>query len=557
MSRLNKIALTLACAAVVGAASNALAVPLYWDTNGNATDASYGGDGTWDTGNAYWNTSPTIGSGSLQAWTGGFADSPTFLRGTSGAVSVSGTISTGSISFGTSTGSFTTGTASYTLSGGTIDARVSSYGNVLNHSNGTTTINSTFGLFGGLATGNSNRQRINMIGGSLTLEAVQDLSGVTGTHELSLEGWGGGPLTINSITKSTGSAGITLLAGQTSTRNDYVYALGGNNTGLTGTTTLTRGTLSLNNSNALAGASSVTVANGNTTVAAADTANVLIGTAGVNLNKPITFAALTATDTSDIRSIGGTNTSGVSQFSGTVTLNAFAPSGTGASLRVTAESGGTTVFSNTINDGSNSVPIVKLGDGTVKFSRPEGNTYDGGTTISAGTLLASNTSGSATGTGNVVVSAAGTLGGTGFVDPGTGNTVTVSGKIAPGESVGTLRIGSSGSANDLIFLSGSQLVSEVADDSSDLLVVTGDVTLDGTLDVTFSGTQMLDRYLLVTYTGSRGGTEFDALVVHGSALPWEIDYSVPNEIAVVVPEPGSMAFLGAVTLALFSRRRRG
>ena len=42
------------------------------------------------------------------------------------------------------------------------------------------------------------------------------------------------------------------------------------------------------------------------------------------------------------------------------------------------------------------------------------NTYTGGTTVSAGTLLATNTSGSATGTGVVTVSA-GTLGGSGII----------------------------------------------------------------------------------------------------------------------------------------------
>jgi uncharacterized protein with beta-barrel porin domain len=43
------------------------------------------------------------------------------------------------------------------------------------------------------------------------------------------------------------------------------------------------------------------------------------------------------------------------------------------------------------------------------------NTYGGGTTVSAGTLLVANTSNSATGSGSVTVNAGATLAGTGMI----------------------------------------------------------------------------------------------------------------------------------------------
>lgn len=62
------------------------------------------------------------------------------------------------------------------------------------------------------------------------------------------------------------------------------------------------------------------------------------------------------------------------------------------------------------------------------------NTFSGGTTVSVGTLLVNNTTGSGLGTGNVSVTSGATLGGTGTITPGAGNAITVSGILAPGSS---------------------------------------------------------------------------------------------------------------------------
>jgi autotransporter-associated beta strand protein len=100
----------------------------------------------------------------------------------------------------------------------------------------------------------------------------------------------------------------------------------------------------------------------------------------------------------------------------------------------TANPGRTQVVHTTVN-----------GNGTVVFTAA--NTYSGPTEVNFGTLQISNTSGSGTGTGNVIVDSGAILGGSGIIS---GN-VKVFGAIAPGDAVnisggdpvnvGTLTIG--------------------------------------------------------------------------------------------------------------------
>jgi len=90
--------------------------------------------------------------------------------------------------------------------------------------------------------------------------------------------------------------------------------------------------------------------------------------------------------------------------------------------------------------------LTKAGVGTVVLSNATGNSYTGGTTINNGLLQVSNSSGSATGTGNVVVNSGGSLRGAGFIAPSTTNSITVNagGTIIGGSSTSTLTIGGTG-----------------------------------------------------------------------------------------------------------------
>ena len=72
--------------------------------------------------------------------------------------------------------------------------------------------------------------------------------------------------------------------------------------------------------------------------------------------------------------------------------------------------------------------IIKIGSGTLTLAGS--STYTAGTTISSGTLLVNNTSGSGTGSGSVIVGSGGTLGGSGTISGAVTN--QAGGILAPG-----------------------------------------------------------------------------------------------------------------------------
>jgi autotransporter-associated beta strand protein len=200
------------------------------------------------------------------------------------------------------------------------------------------------------------------------------------------------------------------------------------------------GNFVLNHANALDTGNSLSVRMGETnTTGGVDSA--LLATNGNNVSSPI---KLRAADDAVIGGPGqnislGLEGTGAVAFSGNILLPKT-PSGTVVpTLHLTAPSGGTATFSGIIQNYDSGVspitptPVTVDGGGTVILSNA--NTYTGSTTVSAGTLLVSNTSGSATGTGNVSVHAGGTLAGTGFISPTGTNGITVQsgGFIAPGD----------------------------------------------------------------------------------------------------------------------------
>jgi fibronectin-binding autotransporter adhesin len=115
--------------------------------------------------------------------------------------------------------------------------------------------------------------------------------------------------------------------------------------------------------------------------------------------------------------------------------------------------------------------VGKSGGGTATLSAA--NTYLGPTTVNGGTLLATNTTGSATGTGAVGVAGTGILGGTGTV----GGATASAGSVAPGVNLGILKTG------NLALAAGSNLRVDVngatAGTNYDQVNVTGTVNLTG------------------------------------------------------------------------------
>lgn len=127
--------------------------------------------------------------------------------------------------------------------------------------------------------------------------------------------------------------------------------------------------------------------------------------------------------------------------------------------------------------------LIKAGPGTMRLTAA--NTYNGGTTISAGRLLVNNATGSGTGSGAVLVSG-GTLGGTGTI----AGTVTVLGgsTLAPGMSIGTLTLNS---APTLSGITAMEIDRNGGSPLADKIVLTsGTLNYGGTLVVTNIGTAL-------------------------------------------------------------------
>ena len=145
--------------------------------------------------------------------------------------------------------------------------------------------------------------------------------------------------------------------------------------------------------------------------------------------------------------------------------------------------------------------IIKTGNG--RWSLTNSNTYSGGTTIEQGILIAENTTGSATGTGDVYVDANGSLAGNGSISGLV--TVVADGSLRPGltTQLGTLTI-----SNDLILEQNSNLYIKViaSASSSDKITVNGSMSISGNL---------LINNLRGSYSARQSFTIMDASLITG------------------------------------------
>ncbi|MEY3896344.1 MAG: hypothetical protein RLZZ214_1864, partial [Verrucomicrobiota bacterium] len=217
----------------------------------------------------------------------------------------------------------------------------------------------------------------------------------------------------------------------------------------------------------------------------------------------------------------GGNQPEVSAFTGNVTTVANVNSRT---LKLSQVAAGSVSFSGVISantDAAGVTNIEKVGDGTVILTGA--NTYDGATTVTAGTLLANNPAGSATSAGAVNVSSGATLGGTGSISGVT--TVSAGATLAPGASAGTLTI-----ANNVL-IDGTYACQLDGAANGDKLAVTGDLDIDGaTLAVSLLGGGASGDYVIATYTGTRTGT-----FTVSPALPagYSVSYATAGQVKLV------------------------
>ena len=149
---------------------------------------------------------------------------------------------------------------------------------------------------------------------------------------------------------------------------------------------------------------------------------------------------------------------------------------------------GTTLTVSNLIAGSGS--LTKTGVGTLTLSAT--NTYSGATAVGGGTL---RVSGSLAADSAVTVNSNATLAGTGTVHGAV--TAENGGIVAPGGSAGALNVGS-------LALNASSVCSfELAEtNASDKIVIAGDLTLDGVLNVTRLTGFTNGTYVLMTYGGN-------------------------------------------------------
>jgi autotransporter-associated beta strand protein len=262
----------------------------------------------------------------------------------------------------------------------------------------------------------------------------------------------------------------------------------------------------------------------------------------------------------------------------------------GSGTRTFSVSGGRTATVNSsIVDGTAPGPqaFTKTGVGTLLLTAA--STYTGQTTIQEGLLLVTNSTGSATGGGSILIQANGTLAGSGRLSPQNSASLINEGTLKAGTpgslTASSLTLDLDATTGGLIS-TGSlsfSLFTNAGDNSAiasaaDRLIITGaqaaDIALTGTLHLSLGQGSTLtsedvfsegDRWLLVDWSSITTGlpeVTFSGLQTDGFSLPtdlkwaYEFDQTGLYAVIAIVPEPGRMALLGLGLSLAFLRRKR-
>jgi polygalacturonase len=190
-----------------------------------------------------------------------------------------------------------------------------------------------------------------------------------------------------------------------------------------------------------------------------------------------------------------------------------------------------------VTSGNNSLFGALSGSGALTLNVPGGalltlrgdsSSYSGSLVVSnSGTVFVNNTAGSGTGSGAVNVLSTAKLGGNGII----GGPVTVDGTLAPGTSPGTLTIN-----NSLVLHSGAALQYELGT-SSDLVAVSGDLTLGGTLNIADSGGFTNNVFTLFTYGGILTDNGVSLGITPNAYFHYRVDVGTPNVVKLNVLDP--------------------
>jgi autotransporter-associated beta strand protein len=187
------------------------------------------------------------------------------------------------------------------------------------------------------------------------------------------------------------------------------------------------------------------------------------------------------------------------------------------------------IFNGTISDGAAAATAL-IFNGPGALTLTGNNTFSGGTTVNAGSLIVNNAAGNGTGSGPVSLNPGASLGGSGTI--GGQVSLAAGATLAPGSNgSGTLTI-----TNDLGLNNASILQFQLGT-SSIQVSVAGDLTLGGTLNISAAAGFGPGTYTLFTY----GGTLSVGTLTLGSVpagYNYTLDTSVLGQVNLVVAQLG-------------------
>ena len=297
-----------------------------------------------------------------------------------------------------------------------------------------------------------------------------------------------------------------------------------------------------------------------------------------------------------------------------VTLNAnrgiaLGPDGGSGTGVLDIDTNRTLTYNGIIADnGAGTGALEKTSEGSVILGGA--NTYTGGTTLTAGSLIVINTTGSATGTGSVTTAASTILGGTGIIAPAAMNSVSISGSIAPGtpglnDAIGKLTftpvggdVSVTGTADLQLLTSGLHGYTAIYNPDGTIASLSGTYTSGGNDQIAFNGGAAANKLdftgvsagnLNITFAGSYSPADkdlFDLLdwsnlsgtgtlnnessAIAGlssgqldlptltGGLTWDTSFWASHGVIAIytmVPEPSRMLLLGFGVSLIFVRRR--
>ena len=546
------------------------------DVTGSIGNVTWAGPGSWDT-----NTS--------QVWSGGTDkfftwDAVTFDdTSANGAVSLTSTVTPSHVTVNNSTTAYTISGASGVIAG---------FGGLLKQGSGVLTIATANTYTGGttISAGEVRVQTASALGtgtttlgdastGSSNAALYLDTNRVVIAGAVVVSSNGSGLATLGSRSTVTGTGATVGFSNVTLQRDVVLDSNAADQTdyrGISGTGNITiqgTGRTVFNGANTFTG--NITVAATGAAyfqdgISNAGSQNFIPDTSSVTVNSGARFALSVGTESID--ALNGAGTVNVNGINSTLTVGA---------------NGGSGSFSGTLANNTNTLALVKSGAGTQILSGA--NNYSAGTTVSAGTLLAENTTGSGTGTGAVTVASGATLGGNGFIVPASGNSITINGTLnvgVPGESSGqALSVALTGAGN--LALNGTTLLNLFTNAGTGSLNSTGatdllQVSAPAWSNVTLGASSTLtvatslnantfvagDAWKLFDWSGILGGAApvdgtngFSAinLPILGAGYGWDVSQLFTTGVITVVsgvPEPTRAALLLLGFLGLISRRRR-